>query len=91
MNESVPGVRMANTILGIRELAAVLIVLAPVLVASLLTAEARAQGGRVSAAYAPRVGDLHADIVLRTIEHDRTIALSQFRGKKILLVHFASW
>lgn len=41
--------------------------------------------------YRPKVGKAHPQIVLPTIEYDRTVALSQFRGKKVLLIHFASW
>ena len=41
--------------------------------------------------YRPKVGKPHPQIVLPTIEYDRTVALSQFRGKKVLLIHFASW
>ncbi len=41
--------------------------------------------------YRPKVGKPHPPIVLPTIEHDRAVALSDFRGKKVLLVHFASW
>ncbi len=41
--------------------------------------------------YAPTVGEPHVDVVLETIEHDRTVALSDFRGKKVLLINFASW
>jgi hypothetical protein len=39
----------------------------------------------------PRVGRPHPQIVLPTIEGDRVIALSSLRGRKVLLVHFASW
>jgi hypothetical protein len=41
--------------------------------------------------YPPGPGKVHPQIVLRTLEGDRTIALSSLRGKKVLLVHFASW
>ena len=41
--------------------------------------------------YEPEVGKPHPDVILQTIEHDRAISLSQFRGKKVLLIHFASW
>ena len=33
----------------------------------------------------------HPDFILPTIEGDKTIQLSSFRGKKVLLLHFASW
>ncbi len=39
----------------------------------------------------PKAGRLHPQIVLPTIEGDRAIALSSLRGRKVLLVHFASW
>ena len=41
--------------------------------------------------YAPKKGKVHPPIVLPTLEHDRSVALSSFRGKKVLLIHFASW
>ncbi len=41
--------------------------------------------------YRPKVGRYHPEIVLPTLEHDRAVALSDYRGKKVLLVHFASW
>jgi peroxiredoxin len=45
----------------------------------------------VLAQYAPRVGKPHPDFVLPNIENGKPIRLSQYRGKKVLLVHFASW
>jgi hypothetical protein len=47
---------------------------------------------RASAApYAPKVGERHPDFTLPAI-HDRApISLSSFRGKKVLLIQFASW
>ncbi len=41
--------------------------------------------------YAPRVGEPHPDFVLPDIVTGKPLALSQFRGKKVLLVHFSSW
>lgn len=41
--------------------------------------------------YAPRVGKPHPDFLLPEIATGRPMSLSQFRGKKVLLVHFASW
>jgi hypothetical protein len=41
--------------------------------------------------YAPQVGQLHDDFVLPDIDDRGAVALSQFRGKKVLLIHFASW
>jgi len=41
--------------------------------------------------YQPQVGQPHADFVLPNIENGEHVWLSQYRGKKILLIHFASW
>jgi hypothetical protein len=37
------------------------------------------------------VGDLHPLIALPSLDGKRALSLSQFRGKKVLLVQFASW
>ncbi|MHC4512048.1 MAG: peroxiredoxin family protein [Planctomycetota bacterium] len=44
-----------------------------------------------AAAYSPRVGELHPDFTLPNIVDGAPVSLSQFRGQKVLLVHFASW
>ncbi len=50
------------------------------------------QGSTVMAAtYPPPIGTEHPQIVLPTLEHDSAVAISSYRGKKVLLVHFASW
>ncbi len=41
--------------------------------------------------YNPRVGQRHPDFVLSTIADGKPVSLSQFRGKKVLLIQFASW
>lgn len=41
--------------------------------------------------YAPRVGQRHPDVMLPTISDGKPVSLSQYRGKKVLLIHFASW
>ena len=41
--------------------------------------------------YAPPVGKRHGDFVLPRIDDRKPVSLSQFRGKKVLLIHFASW
>ncbi|CAN5908114.1 hypothetical protein BH23PLA1_BH23PLA1_35480 [soil metagenome] len=41
--------------------------------------------------YAPQVGQRHPEFVLPTIGEGRPVSLSQFRGKKVLLIQFASW
>jgi hypothetical protein len=41
--------------------------------------------------YAPRVGQRHTDFTLPAISDGRPVSLSDYRGKKLLLIHFASW
>ncbi len=41
--------------------------------------------------YAPKVGERHPDFTLPTIDNRTPTALSSFRGKKVLLIQFASW
>ena len=48
-------------------------------------ADARADG------YPPPIGQPHRDFVLPRITDGRPIALSHFRGRKVLLIHFSSW
>ena len=50
-----------------------------------------AEDSIVATQYRPRVGEPHPDFVLPNIEDGKLTALSQFRGKKVLLMHFASW
>ena len=42
-------------------------------------------------AYDVEVGKPHPDFVLPRIDTRDPVALSDFRGKKVLLIHFASW
>ena len=42
-------------------------------------------------AYAPRVGQRHPDFTLPSIDGGKPVSLSRYRGKKVLLIHFASW
>lgn len=44
-----------------------------------------------AAGYSPQVGQLHPDFTLPNIADNKPVSLSQFRGQKVLLVHFASW
>ena len=44
-----------------------------------------------AAPYAPKVGERHPDFTLPTIDNRTPISLSSFRGKKVLLIQFASW
>lgn len=41
--------------------------------------------------YSPRVGQPHPDFTLPTLTDREPVSLSQFRGRKVLLIHFASW
>lgn len=41
--------------------------------------------------YAPEVGRRHPDFTLPAIGDRRPVTLSGFRGKKVLLIQFASW
>lgn len=41
--------------------------------------------------YAPRVGSLHPAFTLPAIDDGRPISLAQYRGRKVLLIQFASW
>ena len=43
------------------------------------------------AGYGPRVGQRHPDFTLPDVASGRPVSLSEFRGKKVLLFHFASW
>jgi hypothetical protein len=56
-------------------------------VITLLANESRAQ----TASYAPKVGQPHVDFILPSIDDGSPIQLSDYRGKKVLLMHFASW
>jgi hypothetical protein len=44
-----------------------------------------------AAGYSPQVGQLHPDFTLPGIVDSEPVSLSQFRGRKVLLIHFASW
>ena len=39
----------------------------------------------------PQEGEMHPNVRLPTIDGKRTIALSELRGQKVLLIEFASW
>ena len=41
--------------------------------------------------YAPKVGQKHPDFTLPRIDDCAPVSLSNFRGKKVLLIQFASW
>jgi hypothetical protein len=44
-----------------------------------------------AASYEPKVGQRHPDFTLPNIATGKPVSLSDFRGKKVLLIHFASW
>jgi peroxiredoxin len=44
-----------------------------------------------AASYAAEVGQRHPDFTLPTIDDRSPVSLSSFRGKKVLLIQFASW
>jgi hypothetical protein len=48
-------------------------------------------GRQTFAQYEPTVGQPHEDFVLPSIDDREPVALSQFRGRKVILIHFASW
>ena len=50
-----------------------------------------ASTGAPAAGYAPEVGKPHPNFVLPKISDRQPVSLAQFRGKKVLLVQFASW
>ena len=56
-----------------------------------LTAGCVCAAAASGAGYSPRVGEAHPDFVLPSIVNGEPVSLSQFRGKKVLLVHFSSW
>jgi hypothetical protein len=41
--------------------------------------------------YAPKIGMRHPDFTLADITTGKPISLSDLRGKKVLLIQFASW
>lgn len=48
--------------------------------------------GPSHAAYPPAVGERHPDFTLPAVHGaEGPVSLSDFRGQKVLLIHFASW
>ncbi|MCR9297157.1 MAG: hypothetical protein NXI32_31035 [bacterium] len=47
--------------------------------------------GETVEAYQPQVGEMHSDFTLPNIVDRAPVSLAQYRGKKVLLIHFASW
>jgi hypothetical protein len=44
-----------------------------------------------AAPYEPTVGRRHADFTLPDMRTGKPVSLSDYRGKKVLLIQFASW
>jgi hypothetical protein len=44
-----------------------------------------------AAGYAPQVGQPHPDFTLPSLADRAAVSLSEFRGRKVLLIHFSSW
>jgi hypothetical protein len=42
-------------------------------------------------AASPNVGERHSNFTLQNIADGKPVSLSDFRGKKVLLIQFASW
>jgi hypothetical protein len=47
--------------------------------------------GTPASAAPPKAGERHADFTLANIADGKPASLSDFRGKKVLLIQFASW
>lgn len=45
----------------------------------------------VQAREAPRVGEAFGPLVLPTVDGRQVIDITSFRGRKVLLIEFASW
>jgi len=43
------------------------------------------------AEYQPKLGEYHPEFTLPDIATGKPVSLSDFRGKKVLLIQFASW
>ncbi len=41
--------------------------------------------------YNPKIGQRHPDFTLADIQTGKATSLSDFRGRKVLLIQFASW
>ncbi len=84
-----PDVRFSAWLLSLSTLAcgAAAVATGAVVLADTPTADAAAS----RTFYNPQVGQRHPDFTLPTISDRQPVSLSQFRGKKVLLIHFASW
>jgi hypothetical protein len=60
------------------------------LVAILLTISLPAVA-KDSSLFPPKIGKPHPPLALWNLSHDESVSITAFRGKKVLLIHFASW
>lgn len=49
------------------------------------------RGVHVAGAAPPQLGERHSDFTLATISDGKPVSLSDYRGRKVLLIQFASW
>jgi hypothetical protein len=47
--------------------------------------------GALAEEYPPRVGQPHPNFTLPNIEDRAPVSLASYRGRKVLLIQFASW
>ncbi len=57
----------------------------------LLAGPSRSIAQEIVLKYEPQVGKPHPDFALPRIDDGKPLLLSELRGKKVLLLHFASW
>lgn len=60
-------------------------------IAASLFALPQSDGQEIQKSYRPLPGRPHPDFVLPAIDDQRPVSLSDYRGKKLVLIHFASW
>ena len=83
--------RFARSYLPAMLTSTMLAVLASALPMAEVIAQTQVESLAQPATYQPTVGEPHPDFVLPSIADGTPIRLSDYRGKKVLLVHFASW
>ena len=48
-------------------------------------------GIQAQSRYPVAVGDVHPDFTLVDVETGSPVSLSDYQGRKVLMIHFASW
>ena len=66
-------------------------VLIPSLLLGALAAAALPAGSYDRPRFGTDAGDFYPPVVLPSLDGKRTLTLSQFAGKRVLLIQFASW